>query len=275
MNDNNILIDNDLLELQGIDYVRENEWNVYDNSGNGVPRVSHILAQCRNSEGLIQWAANIGRRKYDYYREKALTTGTIVHEMIDTFLLSKYKNHTNFDLSFYDNDFPEDCKTQIHNSVNNFIFWDNKLNELGYHIEEIIGIEVTITCPYYGGTIDAIIRINGAVYILDFKTSKQISPEYLLQASAYMWMVNNGYGGDLPHIDGIGIIRVDKNKYGIINDLFLNDFDQNQHFMINSYQKCFASYVEAYYRTYSTNYITKEYINIYDPVKVFSNIGKE
>ena len=65
-----IKLKDDILELDGIEEIREEQWNhyCYEKNSNGVPRVSHILAQCRSSEWLIQWAANIGRRKYDYYR---------------------------------------------------------------------------------------------------------------------------------------------------------------------------------------------------------------
>ena len=62
-----IKLKDDILELDGIEEIREEQWNhyCYEKNSNGVPRVSHILAQCRSSEWLIQWAANIGRRKYD------------------------------------------------------------------------------------------------------------------------------------------------------------------------------------------------------------------
>ena len=49
-----------------------------------------------------------------------------------------------------------------------------------------------------------------AIYIIDFKTSKQISYEYIIQTCAYMWLINNGFFPEISHIDGVGIIRVDK-----------------------------------------------------------------
>jgi hypothetical protein len=74
-----------------------------------------------------------------------------------------------------------------------------------------------------------------------------------------MWMINNGYVEGLPHINGIGIIRVDKQKRGVINDVFVNEFNDVQRNMIYGYQRCFMSYVDAYYRTISTDYITNNY----------------
>jgi len=186
-----LFLDNDILELEGIEEIRSREWINYNHEEKGVPRVSHILAQCENQEGLIQWAANIGRRKYDYYREKALNIGTIVHENIDEYLMSKYVYHTPFSINF--NNIEDDYRKSVYNSFENFKLWEKRLEEYGCKIEEVVGLEIKVTCPWYGGTIDGIVKINGRYYIIDFKTSKKISMSYFLQASAYMWIVNNGY----------------------------------------------------------------------------------
>lgn len=264
-----IKLKNDILELEGIEDKRIEEWNHYSNNNNGVPRVSHILAQCRSSEHLIQWAANIGRRKYDYYRSKALNIGTIVHENIDKYLIDKYIRHSMTDYIIDYDSIENEYKESIYNAYENFKLWEKRLYNYGGRIDEIIGIEIPVTCPWFGGTIDCIMRINNAVYIIDFKTSKQISADYLLQASAYMWMVNNGYSENLPHIDGIGIIRVDKTRYGVIDDYFLNDFDLNHHNMIISYQNCFMDYVNAFYRTINTNYIFDQFGRVYEAEKIY------
>lgn len=260
-------LEDDILELEGIDSIRKEEWNYYNNNDYGVPRVSHILKQCRNSDGLIQWAANIGRRKYEYYREKALNIGSIIHEILDQYLINAYQLKIPFDVNYGEID--QEYRSSVYNCFENFKLWINRLNENGFYIEEIVGFEIPVTCPWYGGTIDGIIKINGMYYIIDFKTSKNISPEYLLQASAYMWEVNNGYAKGLPHINGIGIIRVDKNKYGVIDDLFLNESIPEQNNIICNLQKCFASYVNSFYRTINVDYISNNYHNNYDFKNVF------
>lgn len=261
-----IILNEDLLELEGIDEKRK-EWDTYSNNGGGVPRVTHILRQCENSEGLIRWAASMGYKKYNYYRDLACEIGTTVHEILDEYLTSKYLDNKSFHVNY--DDFYDEYKSSIYNCFENFKLWEKNLANYGASIEELVGLEIPVTCPWFGGTIDGIVKINGAYYIIDFKTSKQISSSYLVQASAYMWMINNGYAAELPHIDGIGIIRVDKKQFGIINDLFLNDFDINQHNMIVSYQNCFISYVEAYYRTANINYLTNNYFRDYRPEIVY------
>ena len=154
-------------------------------------------------------------------------------------------------------------------------YWRQTLNnknleKYNSRIEEVVGVEIPVTCPWYGGTIDAIVKINGAYYIIDFKTSKNISFNYLVQVSAYMWIINNGYSPNLPMIDGIGIIRVDKSCYGRYEDLFLNNFVTAQRLSIEEYQRTFAAYVNSYYRSLNAEYMTDIYKNCsYNPVKFF------
>lgn len=261
----NIILDEELLELEGIEKIRE-EWQKYSFEGKGIPRVTKILAQCENQEWLIQWAANVGRRKYDYYREKATTIGTIVHDIIDEYLCY-HLNDPNFKIN-YDKyvSFELDFKSQIDTAFGNFLLWKSNLENHGYYIEQVVGVEIPVSCPWFGGTIDAIFKINGKFYIIDFKTSKQISTSYLLQTTAYMWIINNAYASDLPHIDGVGIIRVDKTKVGCLDDLFLNSSDPYQYNCIINFQNCFMSYVDSYYRSNSCDYIFNNYYNQYSPL---------
>ena len=267
----NFILDEELLELEGIEEWRK-QWQTYSYNNNPVPRVSHILKQCEDQEGLIQWAANIGRRKYDFYRTRALEIGTIIHGVIDDYILyhlgdPNYKiNYGNFQ------EFQYDYKNQIDCGFNNFLLWLENLKSRGGNLEEVFGVEIPVACPWFGGTLDAIFKINGSYYIIDFKSSKQISSSYLLQTSAYMWCINNGYaildqyGKHLPHIDGIGIIRVDKNKNSCLDDLFLNSKNPIEANYLNQFTNCFMSYVNSFYRSKSCDYIYEIYYNQYNPM---------
>lgn len=258
----------DILTLDGIDEKRI-DWNYYSNSNLGVPRVSHILKQCRDSEFLINWAANVGRKKYDYFREKALDIGTIVHEILDKYIDSKYIHPSILEFKVDYDEIEPEYRDKVYNSFENFKLWENRLYSYGGKIEDVLGFEIPLTCPWFGGTADIIFKINGVWYIGDFKTSKQISAEYLLQVCAYMWIINNGYVKGLPKIGGVGIIRVDKNKFGVVDDYFLTDFDSTQHNYIIAYQNCFMSYVDTFYRTINTNYIFDIYKSDYNPEYIY------
>lgn len=250
-----LVLDNDLLELEGIDNARENIWLHYkDANDNPIPRVTHIIKQCTDQEYLIKWAARIGYNKYEMYREKALEVGTLVHFYIDLYLEAKYIKK---DISLFKINYDEigvAYRAAVHNGIESFIAWEKNLNQMGYFIEEVIGLEVPVRCPWFGGTVDAILRINGAVYLIDFKTSKQITTDYLIQAAAYMWMINNGYAPELPLIDGIGIIRVDKQSIRF-NDLFLNCWKLDARNFVTRLIQTFLSYVESYYRTINSNFM--------------------
>lgn len=266
MNNAITFIEDELLKLAGVEEERK-EWNHYTYNGAPVPRVSHILSQCTSNDYLIQWAANIGRRKYDAIREKALTVGTIVHELVDDYLTAKYTDKKPFsvDYSLIDDDY----KSAVYNAFENFKLWEARLNSFDIQIEEIYGFEIPIITPWYGGTIDAIFKINGIWYLIDFKTSKQIDESYILQTAAYLYGIDNGFLPGAPEIGGIGIIRMDKSNYGVISDLFLNKSNPYQNDIITKAQECFRSYLNAYYRTINHVYNVQSYSKLYNPKEIF------
>lgn len=254
MEDNNLGLAEDLLELEGIEEARRllNSTYIYKDGVLPLPRVTEIIKNCRDSTWLVQLAARVGY-KFNKYSDDAKAIGTYVHSYIDEYLIAKFinKNLSKFKIS---DDIDEQYRPKVIKAVNNFLAWENNLNMMGYRIEEVVGLEITVSCPWYAGTIDAIMKINGAYYIIDFKTSKEISYEYLIQASAYMWIINNGYTPELPHIDGIGIIRVDK-VYNKFEDYFLNLFSESDAYFLYRLQEAFISYVNTYYRNMNILYL--------------------
>ena len=70
----------------------------------------------------------------------------------------------------------------------------------------------------YAGTIDALARINGELYVIDFKTSAKIYKEYYLQVYGYAQavheMVNVGDTllSNVEHYPKGMIVRLDKNE---------------------------------------------------------------
>jgi len=259
----------DLFLLENIDEsYRNKHFDYYNYKGIGVPRATHILNQCVNKEFLINWAAKLGKQKYFFEKNKATTIGSRTHELIEEFLTTG---------RFAENIFykiPPSMKKNVSIAFDNFKEWMNNLANNGYFISDIISIEKQITCPYFGGTIDCICRINGKVYIVDFKTSKQISPEYLLQVCAYMWICNSGYVENIPRIDGVGIIRVDKETKHKYEDLFLNYSVSWQADIINRYISDFGIILQSYYTLLS---IENEFSGIKKSVKNTFDVleGKE
>lgn len=233
---------NDIYKLKNItNKQRDKRFTYYDYMGIPVPRVSNILDYCSDQSGIISWAASCGK-KYVNIRDDALTIGTMVHEAIEKYLKRE------LDIGELADEFGNDrLSEQACTAFKNFVAWQRSLEFAGFYIEHIYAIEEVMTCPYFGGTCDAIVRINGADYVIDFKTSKYINTSYLIQLSVYYWLINNGYCKVINHVDGIGVIRVDKNTKNKYDDFFLNAHIPWQNESLNTYINTFGSYCNAYY----------------------------
>ena len=265
----------DIHELQDIFLIpsinkkfREENFDTYTFYNVPVPRVSNILKECISKEYLMKWAASIGTKAMYAQQKKATTIGTIVHELIERYL--------NNDVSEYDykHKTPNSYLYSIEKAFNNFLLWEKNLNRQGYKIEKIIGTEIPVSCPYYGGTIDCIMRINGANYIVDFKTSKSISFEYIIQTCAYLWIINNGYVSNIPYVDGIGIIRIDK-QMSKFEDLFLNLHIPEQKIIIDQYIQGFGSLLYSYYNQLNMKNLFTAYKKSYNANKTLKGETNE
>lgn len=242
---------------------RNKNWNKYMFNSKGVPRVTSIIKGCISKDYLLSWAAKLGYRSYISEMNKASVIGTKTHTRIEHYLT------TGNDLPV-ENDIMPVYMSNVLTAYENFKSWLDRLKNRGYNLD-VLFIEKPVVCEYYGGTIDCIAAINGANYILDFKTSKKISYEYILQVCAYMIIVNSGYCPDIPHIDGIGIIRIDKDEKGKFEDLFLNSFIPYQSTLLQSYMKAFMSLLSSYYHLTNVKCMFSEYKKIYDFVETISS----
>lgn len=234
------------------------KFNTYNFFGRNVPRVSEILKKCLGKDYLVIWAAKLGIEEYKKESNRTLYIGSIVHEVIENYLL-----HGTIEIP--SNIRSIDIKNKISTAVNNFINWYQEMLSKGYSIK-IIAIEKQITCPWFGGTIDCIMNIShnetgfNKNFIVDFKTSKSISIDYLLQTYSYLWAEKwnklNGYYDCciIPDIDGIGIIRIDKETIKH-EDLFLtfeNNFD-----ILMELDYAFSSMINWFYQIMVTEYNLK------------------
>lgn len=226
-----------------------------------VPRVTNIISKYKDTDGLLRWAANVGYKRMYVQKRKATNIGNNVHSMIESF----FKTGVDPDID-YNNIEYQDTVRNIECSYNNFKLWYNNLVSKGYRIIPI-ATETRLVCPYYGGTVDFIAEINGAKYIIDWKTSKSIQQEYFIQTSAYMWAANNGYCKEVDHIDGIGIVRCDKNSTKI-DDSFLTYNNPIHAQYIDMYIKTFEAMLYTYYNMTKLNMIDHDYslINILEDI---------
>ena len=179
----------------------------YKLGGVDVPSVTTITGQLDKSGALTYWAANccadyileqlpqtdltieaIGslvesaRKNFRKVSEDALNVGSFVHDAIEHYL--KTGNE------------PITKDERIISAFLAFLEWKDE------HNLETISTETTLYGPCFAGTADWIGIFNGKKYVIDWKTSKGLYPEYQYQIAAYRSCNED--------IDGCGVLRIDK-----------------------------------------------------------------
>ena len=160
--------------------------------GTIVPGVTTILG-ILNKPALVKWANNLGLQGIDsskYVDEKA-AIGTLAHQMIADYLRGEETDTSEYSKIQID---------QAENAVLAFFEWEKA------HPIEVVLIEEPMVSEQFrfGGTVDCLGKINGDLCLIDFKTSKGIFPEMMIQVVAYrQLLIEHGYA-----IDQVIILRV-------------------------------------------------------------------
>lgn len=191
-----------------------------------VPSVTEILHAMIHKDSLMYWANSLGFKgiRYGSYMVHASNIGTAAHSAIERYIKKKEKMESNIPFM-------------------GFLAWYENLIA-GGNIVEILGSEVSLTCLWFGGTCDCIIRINGKVYLVDFKTSNHISSSYFLQLGGYKYLVEQEL--NLIIDGGLIVLQLNKTEIGYDEYLLLADNPEHYEFMEKSVVG-FLSLVYAYY----------------------------
>lgn len=204
-----------------------------------VPRVTEILSSMLHEDFLMEWANRIGlykRQKYRETLERAANIGTYSHELVEQFIGNQSYDIDSLEISSkaeYDS---------AKNAVESFKLWYSDVFNLNNTIE-VLGIEERLSCQWFGGTYDMLIKINGRIYLVDFKTSNHISYKYCLQIAAYRYMLSLSKGIE---IDGSIILQLDK-KYPNYTEYILDFSNPTHQKFIDDCKECFLSLVYAYF----------------------------
>ena len=167
--------------------------------GTRPPSVTGI---CKNDcEGLVYWAWKLGTEGKDYrkVRDDAASAGTIAHELVEASIKGEV----------YDWESKRDCSDEVRlAALQGFRAYQSWAEQSKL---EVISTEVPLVSQAYrfAGTFDALGRLGGSeqVYLLDWKTSASIYPEYLMQIAAYKQLVEeNG----IAKIEGFHLCRFAK-----------------------------------------------------------------
>lgn len=83
-----------------------------------------------------------------------------------------------------------------------FLGWQKK-----YKFELVASEHIVYSEMGYAGTLDCVAKLNGVLYLVDFKTSNRIYEDYLMQVAAYAQAYEERTGAD---IFNAGILRLGK-----------------------------------------------------------------
>lgn len=198
----------------------------YFHNGIPVPRVTEIISKMISEEYLLYWANGLGFKHQSYKKtiEAAADLGSLTHDLIHRFLTDK----------------PSPTNNIPYLAFRKWWMDINASNEV-----KVIGAEQELTCPYFGGTYDLLIEINGLLYLVDFKTSNHVSYKYFLQLAAYKYMLElQGY-----NIAGCIILQLDKKEIKYTEYPLV--FSNKDHFeYIQRSLHTFLSLVYSYYNIY-------------------------
>jgi hypothetical protein len=161
-----------------------------------VPRVSTILSKMIHEDYLMTWANNMGLKgkRHTDISKIATDYGTEVHRRAEV-LLGDDQEQKNQIIDL------EDLSAYV--ALKDWIYNNNSDINVLYS-------ELSLSCPYYGGTMDLVFKTrNDKIILLDFKTSKSVTYKYFLQLAAYEYMLRTQMG---MNIDAVEILHLDKTK---------------------------------------------------------------
>ena len=209
------------------DDIKQGDFKKESYDGYNLPRITKILSFI-DSEGLVDWANAIGRKGINNKSilKEAANIGSLTHESIEKFLKTEEE--------------PVDRFT----AFESFKMWYNDV-WVNNHVE-ILGQEETLSCDLFMGTYDLLLKINGKIYLMDFKTSNHVSYKYCMQLAAYRYMLRLNKN---MNVDGCIILQLNKTNPGY-NEFFLN-FDNPEHLSyINDCEEAFLMLAMLYHKMY-------------------------
>lgn len=189
---------------------------------------------------LMIWANNLGlykHKKYSDELENAAKKGSYVHNAIEDFIQNGNDLDINSVSSMY--------RTEVSYAYGSFMQWWNIISKRNIII---IMQEQKLVCPWFGGTLDLLIEVDGKIYLLDFKTSNHPSYKYFLQLAAYKYMLRNFYNIE---IYGCGIIKLNK-KFIEFEEFIIDKSNPDYEEFMALCERTFLSLVYAYINRINT-----------------------
>lgn len=216
-----------------------------------VPRVTEILSAMLAEPGLMNWSNNLGWKRISYssFMREAADKGSYTHLAIEKFLKKEDFKISNFKIMNFN------IQLSVENAFQSFKKWWLDIHREYSNIELVLS-EETLIGPYFGGTCDCVLKVDGKYWLVDFKTSNHMSYNYTLQLSAYRLLLKELKG---INIDRCIILKLKKDdiKY---NTYELDMSIEKHREFTDSCLQTFKLLTAAYIMRLKT---TEEYKNIY------------
>lgn len=182
-------------------------------NGTRVPGTTTIIGRFKDSGALIKWAYNQGREHESLaasgkpapkslyeVTQAAADIGTAAHAMVEASI-----NGTDPEAALATFNLPAEAQDKARSSFAAYAEWAS-MSRL-----EIVAQEMALVSEThcFGGTPDAIGRVNGKLCLLDWKTSNAVYSDYLLQLAAYRVLWEEAHP-DQPLVGGFHLCRFSK-----------------------------------------------------------------
>lgn len=171
------------------------------NDGTQVPGATTISGLL-DKPFLVKWANKLGKQQIDVeqYVNRQKDIGKLIHSIVES-----HVTKTPVDLESYDD---EDIKLGESVFFRNYMKWESE------HDIECLNVEMSLVSHIYrfGGILDMYCILDGKYTVVDFKTSKSINLEQLLQVSSYVELLReNGLQVDQAVI--LDVYKEPKDSY--------------------------------------------------------------
>ena len=174
----------------------------YQKGNKFVPSVTWIAGHYPKGVAFYKWLADKGWDEAEAIKNAAGDRGSKVHQAIDALI---NKKSVKMDDKFSVDGELQELTPEEYEVVMSFASWFNEVKPEVVKSEFVVWNEER----NYAGTVDLLCKINGELWLIDYKTSQNLWPEHELQVSAYKHAVEGS--------PKLGILQVgyrrNKNKW--------------------------------------------------------------
>ena len=198
----------------------DNGGHIYTTSnGIRVPSVTTIIG-IMNKPGLAKWANMLGLNNvgYEQFLDERASIGTDFHKMVEDYMSGKQVGGTHFKESI--------------DMFKRFMVWAEN------HHYKVFAHEQSLVGERFGGTIDAIGEVDGALTVIDYKTAKKVYADFFVQLAGYALLLQELMPETYERVQAFGVITMRKEEIY----KFINKKDMEKHF-IPVFQQAFELYM--------------------------------